>query len=291
LNHYPRHVGDFIRATIGLSLAERGAYNALLDQYYANEAPLPLDRRERHRMAGASSKAERDAVDYVVSRFFAEQPDGWHNRRADAEIAAYQARAELARKNGANGGRPPNRKETESVISGNPELTGSKASQEPVTSNQEPEDQKRKAESRPRKRGSPLPDDWQLPDDWLHWAMTERPGWTAGETLRVSLIFRDHWQGNGESRANWASTWQNWVRRERCGLREHKREKTLAEKRAENMADLTGQKEKNGRERVIDITAARVDRADFPALSNALREPGGDYVGGHPEGGISRDVA
>lgn len=97
MNHYPRHVGDFIRDTVGLSLAERGAYTALLDQYYASEKPLPLDSRERYRMAGAVTKAERSAVDYVVGRYFKEQADGWHQKRADLEIEAYRERSAKAR--------------------------------------------------------------------------------------------------------------------------------------------------------------------------------------------------
>lgn len=89
LNHYPRHVGDIITATIGLSLMERGAYDALLDQYYAREAPLPLDRKEVYRLAAANGAAERKAVDYVIARFFKEEPDGWHQARCDEEIALY----------------------------------------------------------------------------------------------------------------------------------------------------------------------------------------------------------
>lgn len=162
MNHYPRHVGDFIRATMGLSLAERGAYNALLDQYYANEAPLPLDAKERYRMVGAISKADRAAVDYVVRRYFTEQDDGWHNRRADAEIAMYQIRADKARENGAKGGRPPNRTETDSVNSANQEITGSKTNPEPVTSNQT------KARSKTKAPPAALPG-WLAAEDWERW--------------------------------------------------------------------------------------------------------------------------
>ena len=167
MNHYPRHVGDFIRATIGLSLAERGAYSALLDQYYADEAPLPLDAKERYRMVGATSKVDRAAVDYVVKRHFTEQADGWHNKRADAEIALYRMRADTARENGAKGGRPPNRKETESVNSANPEITGSKTNPEPVTQNHNPVGQEQRARKRATRLKAAVAADQKLAADAL----------------------------------------------------------------------------------------------------------------------------
>lgn len=142
MNHYPRHVGDITRDTFGLSLTEFGAYDRLLDAYYATEKPLPLLASERYRLAGAISKPDRAAVDYIVTRYFIEEPDGWHQKRADAEIAMYRVRADTARKNGANGGRRPNPEITQSVNSGipkpNPEKPKGQANPEPVTSNQEP---------------------------------------------------------------------------------------------------------------------------------------------------------
>lgn len=106
MNHYPHHIGDFAKKTKGLTLTERGAYRELLDQYYVHEKPLPLDRREVYRMAVAATPAERKAVDYIITKYFSEQPDGWHNKRADEEIARYRMLAEKARINGQRGGRP-----------------------------------------------------------------------------------------------------------------------------------------------------------------------------------------
>jgi uncharacterized protein YdaU (DUF1376 family) len=127
MNHYPRHVGDFIRDTVGLSLAERGAYTALLDQYYASEKPIAY--AERYRLTGAISKADKAAVDYVISRYFTEQADGWHQKRADAEILAYRDRSESARKSVSVRW---NKRDT-NVLRTNAERN---TNQEPVTSNQ-----------------------------------------------------------------------------------------------------------------------------------------------------------
>lgn len=145
MNHYPRHVGDFIKDTVGLSLAERGAYTALLDQYYASEKPIQHD--ERYRITGAVSKSDRAAVDYVISRYFTQHADGWHQRRADKEIAAYRERiTESKRAINTRWDRARKAKyETDTgVLRANaPRNTN----QEPVTNNQEPVNLKSTAKS------------------------------------------------------------------------------------------------------------------------------------------------
>ncbi len=128
MNHYPKHVGDFIRDTVGLSLAERGAYTALLDTYYASEKPIQYT--ERYRITGAVTKQDRAAVDYVMGKYFSEGPDGWRQKRADAEIAKYLERSELAK-------RSINvrwNKRNTNVLPTNAERT---TSHKPVASNQE----------------------------------------------------------------------------------------------------------------------------------------------------------
>jgi uncharacterized protein YdaU (DUF1376 family) len=97
LNHYPRHVGDYIRDTVGLTMLEDGAYTRLLDQYYAREAPLPADKAIVYRMARAVSKPEKAAVDAVLAMFFVRGPDGWRQKRADLELQAQSERSETAR--------------------------------------------------------------------------------------------------------------------------------------------------------------------------------------------------
>ena len=131
MNHYPRHVGDFIRDTVGLSLAERGAYTALLDTYYASEKPIQYV--ERYRICGATSRSDKDAVDYVMQRYFTDMPDGWHQKRADEEIDLYREKSQKARdsinrrwdKRNTNVLRTNNERKPDVILASN---------QEPVTS-------------------------------------------------------------------------------------------------------------------------------------------------------------
>lgn len=97
MNYYEHHLGDYMRDTAHLSMLEDAAYRRLLDAYYVREKPLPLDPKECAKLARATSKPERDAVAYVLREFFERREDGYHQRRADVEIARFQDKSAKAR--------------------------------------------------------------------------------------------------------------------------------------------------------------------------------------------------
>ena len=98
MNYYEHHIGDYAQATSHLSFLEDAAYSRLLRKYYAEERPLPSDLRSVQRLIGARSDDERDAVEVVLQEFFRLEQDGWHNSRADDEIARFQSKRAMARK-------------------------------------------------------------------------------------------------------------------------------------------------------------------------------------------------
>jgi len=106
MNYYRRYVGDYLRDTSRLSMLEHGAYTLLLDYYYAEEQALPLERDDVYRMVRAMSAADRAAVDKIITLYFSEQPDGFHNGRADRELEVATKLIDTARENGKLGGRP-----------------------------------------------------------------------------------------------------------------------------------------------------------------------------------------
>lgn len=62
-------------------------------------------------------------------------------------------------------------------------------------------------------RGTRLPDNWQPSLDMLSWAKTEFP---AVDARFETDKFRDHWHAEAGAKAlkaNWDSTWRNWIRR------------------------------------------------------------------------------
>lgn len=89
-----------------LSLLEHGVYNQLLDWYYLEERPLPLDNRTLFRRLSARSEIEQQAVTDVLSEMFTQTDEGWVHNRVEREIAQYKAKANQAREAGKLGGRP-----------------------------------------------------------------------------------------------------------------------------------------------------------------------------------------
>jgi len=94
--HYP---GDYGRDTAHLSLVQHGAYRLLLDHYYSTGAPLPSDVKAVQRICRAFEQSEIEAVAYILAHFFDLRADGYHNSRADSELARQaEIREEQSRK-------------------------------------------------------------------------------------------------------------------------------------------------------------------------------------------------
>mgnify|MGYP001312339907 CR=1 FL=1 len=149
MNYYEHHLGDYAQATAHLSFVEDAAYSRLLRKYYAEEQPLPADLRAVQRLVGARSEDEREAVEVVLKEFFTLEEDGWHNKRADAEIAKVHGKREKARRSAearwnANASES-NANASKDACGRNANASrahnGRNALQSPVTSNQSPEEQ------------------------------------------------------------------------------------------------------------------------------------------------------
>ena len=104
LNYYERHLGDYAKDTAHLSMMEHGAYNLLLDRYYATEQGIPDSNV--FRIARARTKEEKNAVKTVLSEFFELIEGVWINHRSEEEISKAHIKIDAARINGKKGGRP-----------------------------------------------------------------------------------------------------------------------------------------------------------------------------------------
>jgi uncharacterized phage protein (TIGR02220 family) len=87
---YPKDIDAFERWVSGLSLAERGAYDALLSEYYKKETPLIANAMAMARVCRAQTPEEVGAVTRVIGLFFREEGGVYRNTRADEEIAKYK---------------------------------------------------------------------------------------------------------------------------------------------------------------------------------------------------------
>jgi uncharacterized protein YdaU (DUF1376 family) len=84
---YPRYVGDYQRKTSHLSILEHGAYNLLLDHYYATGRPIPAIASVLHRVCRAFAADEQAAVAAVIAEFFYLENGLYYNKKAEKELA------------------------------------------------------------------------------------------------------------------------------------------------------------------------------------------------------------
>lgn len=92
MNYYERHLGDYAKDARHLTMLEHGAYTLLMDRYYATEQGIPADKA--HRVAGARTTEEREAVDAVLAEFFTLVDGLWVKGRIEDEIARYRDSSE-----------------------------------------------------------------------------------------------------------------------------------------------------------------------------------------------------
>ena len=100
MHYYQHNIADYRKDTIHLTLLEHGCYRQLIDQYYLNEDPLPLDLTKVFRLLNARSDDEQTAIKNVINDFFTETENGFIHTRCDLEIQYYRDRIELASKAG-----------------------------------------------------------------------------------------------------------------------------------------------------------------------------------------------
>lgn len=207
-----------MRDTAHLSMVEDCAYRRLLDAYYAREKALPPDARDCCKLARAASKLERDAVTYVLREFFELREDGYHQLRADKEIARFQDKQRKARasaearwsKFGRNAeGLHSHCEGDTSAMRTHSEGNAPRARpQTPDTST--PPSLRSGGEA----RATRLPPNWEPDGEAWSWAVGELG---SGDRLGRELAkFRDYWAGKAGAdgrKLDWAATWRNWVRK------------------------------------------------------------------------------
>ena len=93
MNFYPFHIGDYLSHTSHLTDEEDLAYRRMIDLYYQTEAPFSDTSKLARKV-----RASFEIVGSLLHEFFVYEDGAWHNKRADAEIAKYQAMKDGGRK-------------------------------------------------------------------------------------------------------------------------------------------------------------------------------------------------
>lgn len=95
MNYYERHIGDYLKDAVHLSLLEHGIYCRLLDVYYTRESPIPDSQVPR--LIGARSPDEISSLINVLGEFFTKDADGnWRQDRCEKEILRYREKSAKA---------------------------------------------------------------------------------------------------------------------------------------------------------------------------------------------------
>ena len=207
MHYYKFNIADYRKDTGHLSTVEHGIYRQLIDWYYLDEKPIPIETQVVMRRLRLGSEHEA-ALQNVLADFFIKGKDGYKQGRIDLEINEYHSQADKNRTNGKLGGRP---KKTQSVISGNPEESENNPNHKLLT--------KKPLTNKPSSnatRGSRLPADWKPDAELAEWSKSERPDLNLRKVLEE---FRDYWisvAGSKGVKLKWDATWRNWVRSQKA---------------------------------------------------------------------------
>ncbi len=138
MHYYQFNIADYRKDTVHLTPIEHYIYRQLIDWYYLDECEIPKKTKLVMRRLGLVSEFLEN-LENILSEFFEETETGYKHGRIEREIEIYKTKAETARANGSKGGRPKGSKnkpkKTQQVKNRNPEKTGSKPNQEPITNN------------------------------------------------------------------------------------------------------------------------------------------------------------
>lgn len=135
MHYYKFNIADYRKDTSHLSTIEHGIYRQLIDWYYLDEKPIPLETQVVSRRLRLGSEVEFSSLQNVLSDFFKEGKTGYIHKRIEVEIKDYHEQAEKNKNNGKLGGRP---KKTQSVISGLPNESQNNPNHKPITINHKP---------------------------------------------------------------------------------------------------------------------------------------------------------
>lgn len=229
----PMYWADYFADTGELSVIEHGAYLLLIGHYW-RKGPLPDDDERLARIARCTPSEWR-RVRPAVAGFFAVADGVWTHSRVERE---WERAASITAKRAAAGRasaeqRKGQQKAQQTANTCSTHVDGvlqqngrpSPSPSHPRTS-YEGESASPSAPASPpskAKRGSRLPDDWELPPDWRAYAvglLTGRgisEGSAADWATQTAEAFRDHWWQSSQPTAikrDWLAAWRVWVRKE-----------------------------------------------------------------------------
>ena len=216
MHYYKRNIGDYHRKAGRLTILQHGVYVLLMDACYDRER-FPT-RDEAIDWVWASTPDEECAVDFVLRKFFEQDPDGrFIQKRIAEELDWYGKHREIQSENGKKGGRPkkPNGfSEKPNGFSDEPKKS-QWAENKTLTNNHEPiTNNKDKDIGQKRKRFVP-----PTPEDVK--AFAREKGLTIDAEYFVDFYVSKGWMVGKNPMRDWQATVRNWARKNSQPDRQH----------------------------------------------------------------------
>ena len=198
MHFYQFNIKDYQSHTGHLDEFEDLAYRRLLDWCYLHERHLPAEIEEIARLIRMRTHSE--CIASVLREFFVRTDEGWISPRVMREIDAVNTKSEKARLSAKARWDKQDANALRTQSEGNA----------PITHDPLPITQKVKTQ-----RGTRLPTDLELPDEWKAFCAKERPDLNPDQLFAT---FRDYWvaqPGQKGLSVDWFAFWRNWVRNQR----------------------------------------------------------------------------
>jgi uncharacterized protein YdaU (DUF1376 family) len=190
MHYYQFNIGDYSKDAKHLTLEEDAIYRRLIDLYYLDETPIPLDLKIVSRKILARGK--EDSILDILIEFFDESESGYLHLRIEKDIAKYHSKSEKAKLSAkARWDKNANAMRTH---------TERNANHKPITNNHKPIT-KEKVKTKGRFSPPSIQDCYEYCSNqkesnkfWNHY---ESNGWRVGKNKM----------------ANWKASLTNWIKR------------------------------------------------------------------------------
>ena len=220
LRHWmPIYWGDYFQDTNHLTALEHGAYLLLIARYWTQGGPIPDDDSILSRAARVGPR-QWARVRCILAPFFTIADGVWRHRRIDQELQSTELFA--ARQSAAGKASALKRLNSRSTTveprfnhgSTNHSHSHIHSDPPPLSPPLAP------ATPSPNKKGTRLPADWTLSEEWKQAGVAARAkaGLPAINLDVEADRFRDYWTARAGQRGamlDWLATWRNWCRNAR----------------------------------------------------------------------------
>lgn len=210
MHYYKKNIGDYAKKTGRLTLLQHGAYTVLIDSCYDRERFPTMD--EAMDWAWATTQEERDAVAFVLDKFFALEGEVYVQNRIKEELEHYHQKAITNKQIAIE----REEKRRQNITNRAPVVNEPPPNHKPITTNQEPVITTGVAKAT---KGTRWQKGFALPDDWIEFCKKQR---NDLEPKKVFEEFTDYWvsvAGAKGVKLDWSATWRNWVRNQKAGTK------------------------------------------------------------------------